>query len=241
MKIISKFKDYYDYIPDQFGIDNRRVYNRITKDIVSEDSIKPGGYYGGSYNKDTMLVINNTTSLEREFHDGYKYDKVAKNIKDKSVGYWFTVAINNLLYQGLYHTETNSFHYKRETLPGEILEYLNAGRKIWKYRLTSKDDSLFTPEPTKINSILKEPIAISHKITFKKEEGIDKVSFDFVSQINPNLSKINFGSCLSANDIFQNIYDFVAPYEPNTNNKPTDMNRFESKGFDKKISFRNIK
>jgi hypothetical protein len=57
---------------------------------------------------------------------------------------------------------------------------------------------------------------------------------------NPILYKTNIQSVLPAEDIFLKITNFLSYKEPEINTSPTDMNRFESKGFDKKSSFRKM-
>ena len=63
MKIISPFKDYYDYLSTQYGVDNSIVYNRPTTVEFCKEDIK-----------ETLSKINN---LVKCFH----YQIVIKNIE----------------------------------------------------------------------------------------------------------------------------------------------------------------
>ena len=57
---------------------------------------------------------------------------------------------------------------------------------------------------------------------------------------NPILYNTNIQSVLPAEEIFLKITDFLSYKEPETDTNPTNMARFESKGFDKKTSFRKM-
>jgi len=57
----------------------------------------------------------------------------------------------------------------------------------------------------------------------------------------PLLKDTFIPSVLPAHDIYVGLVDWFSYKEPVVETKPEDMNRFESKGFNKKDSFRNIK
>jgi len=60
----------------------------------------------------------------------------------------------------------------------------------------------------------------------------------------PNLSELNLQSILSPEEVYRMISDWISEQKTKSENKidkRTDVEKLEGKGFDKKISFRNIK
>jgi hypothetical protein len=61
MRIISKHKDYYDYLQGVYGIDELLTYDRRTKTLKT---IEPP-YYGNDYDKYTFAICNKLLTIYR--------------------------------------------------------------------------------------------------------------------------------------------------------------------------------
>lgn len=59
--------------------------------------------------------------------------------------------------------------------------------------------------------------------------------------VNCQLSAIDFAKRVSAEAAFMAIYDFLIPKEVTPDDNPSNLTRFEAKGFDRKVSFRKRK
>ena len=70
MLIITKHKDYYDYLQGIYGVDNNKVYKRENY-LIHQGWVEP---LGGSY-KTHCFAINNKTYFIYEIKSGFYVDK----------------------------------------------------------------------------------------------------------------------------------------------------------------------
>lgn len=170
MKIISKYKDYYDYLSGIYGIDEKKVLDRtqFKSYIIPEDF--------------DLIVCNIPFKrVSRKFYD--------EEIKNKRFYYWRSYAKFETIYIGE--------------------DY------VW---LKNKDEN---------HRVVKKcPIIMIYSKT---------------EYFYPPLKPLGFDKVMRPEDIYKLLDEFISYKEPELKNLPEDMSRFESKGFDKKISFRNIK
>lgn len=210
MKIISKFKDYYDFAAGH-DPDPRKVFVRHKQLLDVQDHYE---YKTLFYSLQWALSFN--SSRKGKYYIG-------------------AVVFCDVLYQYLFNPETNNYYYRDEDITEDVIAgfdalYPDAKRLRVKYNKPFellKDP--FDYSCTKWKNPY--PILYSH-INEKGEE-------EYV--INGPLVDIKFGTLKTPQEAFQELYNWIEFVEPETDSSPTNMDRFTSKGFDKKTSFRNIK
>ena len=220
MKIISKFKDFYDYKVVKYGVDEKLVYNRKT-------------YY--DYYKILHINIltdeNGRVSVEdfnKNLKENIKYFKHNNHNKVLIIGekiyrYW------------AYYTDTKEIIFN----DGKKFEFFITFNDIWNdlfsydrkrflsYLNTPKDDILFN-EPM----ILIEYVGKVDKKTIRYPNSIYKIT------CNPNLSQM--GIYFDEDFIWQSLVEFLSNKRSEKEIIPevSNENKILSKGFDLKTSFR---
>ncbi len=209
MIILSKHKDYYDYLTGVYGRDENKIFDRremvTSKEFPFDEKVKEFHTRGGQ--------------LKWRYH-----------------GYWYNcvhIIIHNKLYK---------------------FEQVEVG--VWEHHKFLKKDNMFTMPVSLIccdkhaqeyedfiisndNFIYRQPISIYKLIDFDYNKGWIKEPINKV----PLLSSFGFYNILSAEKIYTEIDMFLGWLKDNPQpvNKTTDLEKLESKGFDKKISFRHRK
>lgn len=165
MKIISKYKDYYDYLQGIYGVDEKKILDRT--------SYKP--------------LIWCPETFEIVFCcKGYKLMTV----------YDYNLGVEYNQYQDIFE-------------PIKTIE-----DKIWLKRLNNNK-----------YKNLKCPIILKY--------WNENVEF-------PILKNLGFDKIFTPQEAYLALDEFLSYKEPEISKNPTDMNRFEAKGFDKKTSFRKM-
>lgn len=210
MKIISKFKDYYDFAAGH-DPDPRKVFVR-EKQLFDKDKI----YEFRSLFSSLQWLLSSNSSKEERYYIG-------------------VVLFCDTLYQYLYNPQTNNYYYRDEDLPDEVIDYYdNLRPHIKQHRLKYNKPFELLRRPVDLRKAKFEipyPIMYSHINENGEEEYV----------INGPLTDVKFGTFKSPQETFQELYNWIEFIEPETDSSPTNMDRFASKGFDKKTSFRNIK
>lgn len=230
MKIISKFKDYYDFVV--FETDNRKIFLRDAKELsllfFSDDEEK---YFDKLINLIRYMSFNLTTRPNKGYFIGcvclcndvfhYVYDKTKNkyyyNFHDIPID---TIKKVNKLLVDTYTTNVvslDAIFCASEYYPNKFMH------EIYKRDISES-------QINSINSTYNVPIAFS---IYKK--------YDLRFVINGRLEDIRFSQVKKPQEAYTDIYNFIKFDEPIINEPVNDINRFESKGFDKKSSFRNIK
>ena len=244
MKIISKFKDFYDYKVTKYGVDEKLVYTRKTyceyfqgffRDInidyrISEDdfnkNLKENIKYFKHNNHNKVLIVG-----EKIVHLFFTENKVythfdienPEKIADHIYKYW------------AYYTDTKEIIFN----DGKKFEFFITFNDIWNdlfsydrkrflsYMEISKDDTLFD-EPM----ILIEYVGKVDKKTIRYPNSIYKITY------NPNLSQM--GIYFDEDFIWQSLVEFLSNKRSEKEITPevSNENKILSKGFDLKTSFR---
>lgn len=183
MIIISKFKDYYDYLQGIYGRDPKKILNRqpFVHDLDKDEVLNLylcGNIYT-RYKTDNIRIEYGFSKMK-----GYVYNDGIRG----HLGHWIhdILVCENKDYMWFKSKPIREFHYK-------------------------------------------EPYFI-----------IENINNIYVGSY-PILKEIGFDKVMSAEEIYLMIEEWISYKEPDVNQDPTDMKLFESKGFDKKESFRNIK
>lgn len=192
MKIISKYKDYYDYLQGIYGIDNKVVLDRRS-DIPTYFSNAP--YFKGEYDKVSIHICGKAFEIAIDHNDNkYIGQDIVKISKRNRIDT---------------HTNIRWYALMSNIYPRLFTEY-----RVEPYQSTINEEQ-FCPI-----------ILVCHNNIFKY----------------PKLSDYKIPSVYPAEEIFKDLYTWIESHK--IVDKPdnrTDIQKLESKGFDKKTSFRNMK
>ena len=238
MKIISKFKDFYDYKVAKYGMDEKLVYIRKT---YCE-------YFQVLIGNISNIYINYRIS-EDDFNKNLKDD--TKPIDEKN--------IHKILFIGeklihLFSTENgiythfdiknendlrklNDFQYKKEvTFKNEKkFSIFSKFGSDWDYLLSFNRKKLITYDIDKDDIILNEPMLLIELIGTSKSS---RYLYNYKFTYNPNLSQM--GVYIDADFVWQSLVEFLSNKRSEKEISPevSNENKILSKGFDLKTSFR---
>ena len=238
MKIISKFKDFYDYKVTKYGVDEKLVYTRKT------------------YCEYFQVLIGNISNINIDYR--ISEDDFNKNLKDdtKPID---EKNIHKILFIGeklihLFFTENavythfdiknendlrklNDFQYKKEITfkDGKKFNIFSKFGSDWKDLLFYNRKKLITYDIDKDDIILNEPMLLIELIGTSKSS---RYLYTYKFTYNPNLSKI--GVYIDEDFIWQSLVEFLSNKRSEKEISPevSNENKILSKGFDLKTSFR---
>lgn len=247
MKIISKFKDLYDYKVAKYGVDEKLVYNRKTycdyykilhiniltdeNGRVSEEdfnnNLKENIKYFKHNNHNKILIVGEKIVHLFFTEDGVYSHFDIKNPKEiggeKIYRYWAYYADKKEI------TFNNGKRFEIyiifEELWNDLFSYDR--KRFLSYLNIPKDDTLFD-EPM----ILIEYVGKVDKKTIRYPNSIYKITH------NPNLSQM--GIYIDEDFVWQNLVEFLSNKRSEKEISPevSNENKILSKGFDLKTSFR---
>lgn len=213
MKIISKQKDYYDFVVGHDS-DPRKVYVRKEEELEKCEDISYGLYddrffLGEVWFCDILYPYMLDSKTGRFWYDYYKIPEDVREFINQRE------ASRNSC--GYYRSGNVERHFDIE------LHKFNKRRKYW-YSTHFRDIKV------KLNTKYGAPVVFScYRIGALREMLIVK---------NGLLAEVKFSQVLSPQEAYTTLYNWIPYYEPKMPDDPTDMNRFENKGFSKKTSFR---
>ena len=213
MKIISKFKDYYDYKVADYGIDENLIYDRRNGTIVDRQRISPeesnlalySTLYVGSEVVHLFITHNkiythfDLVDIERKKRRYYFFDGYCLKFRDgKQYEYKSNLWLGYFSDTADFIRENNGFHIREET------------HLSWE-------------ELSKIPLLL---------ITSDYRTKNQKV------YINPSLQEL--GVYIAPDFVWQHIVQYLSDLKTQAEQSPELPNelKIDSKGFDKKRSFR---
>jgi len=251
MKIISKFKDYYDGI-QSLGIDKSLVYRRLKE--IKEVEL-PEGY--------TTSIKNSTNTLEWDtillVNDYKRYEELRIKCEQVLIGFCgkLVPAIRfNYNKKGI--TKNSVVLYNAQT----IIEYFNKLKR--KYKELHFTNSLYgypyeEPDQKTLNTFFKQrifeqnyhqwfqnfgaPVFIFSKEIIRKFEGTRKRNGLYVA-LNPSLKALEFYRVKDSYSAFQEIAQYlggVLTKRESIENKLSDIDKIKQHGFDVKYGFRTRK
>lgn len=227
MKIISKFKDYYDFAVG-YDTDPRKIFIRDTVILGKNVMIAQDKY---------KLLYTCARDLERVVYEINQYTT------RRSHYYVGRVVFCNFIYPYLYDIKTKTYYYRFEEIPSKIVEVFDSNSRyyprneMYRYFLMEERWSQKGYIYKKItnacnyNKLAGAPVLYSWLNKTGEEEYV----------MNGCLEDVKFGAIKSPQEAFQELYNWIEFKEPESDSAPENMDRFASKGFDKKTSFRNIK
>ncbi|MCU0436700.1 MAG: hypothetical protein MUC49_02225 [Raineya sp.] len=189
MKIISNYKDYYDYLQGVWGVDEKIVYKRepiyndYPKGLYSFHIV--GKWYMGYFDGQKWIY---------DFEELYEFNRGKR-----------------LVAQGDDTLHNYLFNFSPFGFKNELITDFPKSDKNEKYKMP---------------------------VLLYKYDCLSVFSSHTTSSRYPLLQNTFIPKILPPEQIFIQISNFIAPKDLDIQNSPTDLNRFEGKGFDKKTSFR---
>lgn len=219
MKIISPYKDYYDYLT-------------------------------GIYGEDPLIVLDRRNHQQPDWTFNHKHHYINEPISSK-----YTLFIGGWIVDFIHYG--NKFYFGEEILKIPDLKlkeryYLGFNENIYSNELKNNFWVFHQDGNSNPIKIFKNPVKIDFNINFSEIIGLIKFDYNYkFKNIDckllcsyPKLCDINLNKFIKAETIYQWIYDYISScnlkkedYKDNRN----DIEKLQSAGFDKKISFRNIK
>jgi len=241
MKIISKFKDFYDYKVAKYGVDEKLVYTRKTyceyyKKFVID-------VYTGSDNRISEENFNKNLKENFEYSQGINFHKILF-IGEKLIHLFFTengvythfdaknLDVSKGKYQSYYSKEI-TFNDERNF---EIYtDFGYAWDKLFSYDRKKLFSSM---KIDKSDIILNEPMLLIEYFGESYDKNLKYHSSVYKFTYNPNLSQL--GIYIDEDFIWQSLVEFLSNKRSEKEIIPevSNENKIQSKGFDLKSSFR---
>ena len=243
MKIISKFKDFYDYKVAKYGVDEKLVYTRKTYCEYFKSFVI--NVYTGSDDRISEENFNKNLKENFEYFKGINFHKILI-LGEKLIHLFFTK-------KGVY----THFDAKKLEVSKGIYQYyyskeitFNDGRNFEIYtdfgyawdKLFSYDRKKFfsSMKIDKSDIIFNEPIFLIEYIGEYNDEKSSRQYFPLLYKLtyNPNLSQM--GVYIDEDFIWQSLVEFLSNKRSEKEISPevSNENKILSKGFDLKTSFR---
>ncbi|WP_338993784.1 hypothetical protein [Fusobacterium polymorphum] len=247
MKIISKFKDFYDYKVAKYGVDEKLVYNRKT--CCDYYKILHINILTDKNEKVSIEDFNNNLKEHTKFFNKSNHNKILI-VGEKIVHLFFTedgvythfdiknpkdIGGETIYKYWAYYCDTKEItfndgkkfdiHIAFEELWNDFFAYDR--KRFLSYLNISKEKALFN-EPI----ILVEYIGKVDKKIIRYQNSIYKITY------NPNLSQM--GIYFDEDFIWQSLVEFLSNKRSEKEISPevSNENKILSKGFDLKTSFR---
>lgn len=212
MKIINGGKkDYYDYISGIYGVDEHIIYDRLNANVLTKNT--DWNFY---FFKEVLPF-----DKKRKSKTGYKKINGKYNFIDELYGdkYYFIF-------------EVGFMHYIFEV--ERYLDDDNDNKVVIMPKLIEKKEIK--------DKLSKYPISIIPLKAYVLLDGTLKIkSYEIFNEIpNPIIGDTWIKNFITADEIYNSIYNCLSKLkEPNIIDNRNDIQKLESCGFDKKISFRN--
>ena len=235
MRIISKFRDYYD-IGSSVGVDMQNVYHRVTKKIPMigkfPKSVPGSGYENNNYMAGAILGFCGKR---------YAMVSVSPHIRDVSEDRFVLFANPNNALNYVIDGIRKQMTYVNKVIIQRVVDQFNEDKKAFWAREAATVHSFkrFAEETENFpdNELfhrIKAPIYLAlYGCTGPCKNLI----------VNPQLKPMGFASVVDPFTAFQEVSMFMGGVLGRQENAPQitdDVVLLESKGFDKKTSFRTV-
>jgi len=222
MKLLTKHKDYYDYLQGIYGIDEKIIYDRRAKHLE-----KPSNFLSDNYLEYTFAICNRLFILH---YYKKKYYHTPEEILE----------LNNILIKdnvvGILPESTKYNKKKVSTIEQATNYYKRHNRETIVNKVTRQP-------------IL---IRVYCSGSFEFDTPITKIYNSYFGEYNkhedakwniPILSEYGMAAFYPAEEIYQDISQFLGwlVNNPEIPNKQTDTEKIVTHGFDLKESFRHRK
>ena len=229
MKIISKHKDYYDYLQGIYGMDEVMTYDRRTDNLIRRKDIGSG--LPGEYLTHEFAICNKVYTL-------FEYKRKVYHTVDE------IIELDRIL------KKDNKAKY-------DLLDYGRWSWRARSEQAAA--DNLFkeSNHDTDVNKIIRQPVLINtgggefthtkvkeHKSGYYRSSSVmDTDKKESTGWSIPILKEFGLAKYYKADQLYQDVSAFIAwtKDHPEIPNKQTNDEKIHSHGFDKKVSFRHRK
>lgn len=254
MKILSNFKDYYDYLAYQYGIDDEIVFNRNRLIPLGKDDFHLG-LMPGSINEDTQVPEDYVKEGYLGSSNIFYYEYASKICQFESLS--ITGTIYYYLYEYDKLTKKANFRMPKAKDFLNYTDWRTKNRRDFNYyyfRFLMKEwgKKTFTETPDSKRGVILpcqkgSEYGINRELHKKLKTPIlwkqVELADGTTCLIMPNLSKITgFGGCCPPEKIYRDIYNFLQQIRQSPDADPPvgvdDKSKILKHGFDVKKSFR---
>ena len=221
MKIISKFKDYYDYKVAEYGIDENLIYDRRL----------PMGVHIALPQRE-WLTLDNAADDEALHSVLYVGNALVHLFATPSKVYthWDLTDLMDLHYRiyDLWHGDLSVLMNDGKKI--RLVSYLSSSRDtLIKQLEASREDNVFNLKDNPPFLDLKQPLLLIFNRDYRSE-----------NRATHYLNLQELGVYLDPDFVWQNIAQYLSYLKTQAEQSPELPNdlKIESKGFDKKHSFR---
>ena len=237
MKIISKFKDFYDYKVAKYGVDEKLVYNRVTKNFRNSPRLFSINKTQPDYNNKILFVGDKIVLIfktEEKLYTQFDLEDIEllkaknSNVRVKNFSYYMkdseiTFLDGNTIF-------VNSF------INIDLYDLLKMNRKtFYNFFIKNEKDLLNIDEE---DNFLNEPIVLIEFLENVTDHDNRRSTSVYKKTYNPNLSQM--GIYIDEDFIWQSLVEFLSNKRSEKEISPevSNENKILSKGFDLKTSFR---
>jgi len=240
MKIISKFKDFYDYKVAKYGVDEKLVYTRVTKNFRNSPRLFSINKTQLDYNNKILFVGDKIVLIfktEEKLYTQFDLEDIEllkaknSNVRVKNFSYYMkdseiTFLDGNTIF-------VNSF------INIDLYDLLKMNRKtFYNFFIKNKKDFFDIDEE---NNFFNEPIVLIEFLENVTDHDNRRSTSVYKKTYNPNLSQM--GIYIDEDFIWQSLVEFLSNKRSEKEISPevSNENKILSKGFDLKTSFRKKK
>ncbi len=237
MKIISKFKDFYDYKVAKYGVDEKLVYNRVTKNFRNSPRLFSINKTQPDYNNKILFVGDKIVLIfktEEKLYTQFDLEDIEllkaknSNVRVKNFSYYMkdseiTFLDGNTIF-------VNSF------INIDLYDLLKMNRKtFYNFFIKNKKDFFDIDEE---NNFFNEPIVLIEFLENVTDHDNRRSTSVYKKTYNPSLSQM--GIYIDEDFIWQSLVEFLSNKRSEKEISPevSNDNKILSKGFDLKTSFR---
>ena len=250
MKIISKFKDFYDYKVTKYGVDEKLIYNRKTCCDYYKIRFQYLNLHKNVPEKVSVEDFDNILKEHIKFFNKTNHNKILI-VGEKIVHLFFTedgvythfdiknpkdIGGETIYKYWAYYDGTKEITFNDE----KKFDIYSSFKYVWD-ELFSYDRKRFLPRVniSKDDILFNEPMILIECLgeIFNKKNSSDRI-FIYKFTYNPILSKL--GLYLDEDFIWQSLVEFLSNKRSEKEISPevSNENKILSKGFDLKTSFR---
>jgi len=237
MKIISKFKDFYDYKVAKYGVDEKLIYTRVTKNFRNSPRIFSINKTQPDYNNKILFVGDKIVLIfktEEKLYTQFDLKDIEllkaknSNVRVKNFSYYMkdfeiTFLDGNTIF-------VNSF------INIDLYDLLKMNRRtFYNFFIKNKKDFFDMDEE---NNFFNEPIVLIEFLENVTDHDNRRSTLVYKKTYNPNLSQL--GIYFDEDFIWQSLVEFLSNKRSEKEISPevSNENKILSKGFDLKTSFR---
>ena len=237
MKIISRFRDFYDYKVAKYGVDEKLVYNRVTKNFRNSPRLFSINKTQPDYNNKILFVGDKIVLIfktEEKLYTQFDLEDI-ELLKTKSSN----VRIKNFFY----HMKDSELTFLdgntivvNSIVDMDLYEVLQMNRKIFYNSFIKNEKDLLNIDEE--DNFLNEPIVLIEFLENVRDHDKRRTISIYKRTYNPNLKEL--GLYFDADFIWQSLVEFLSNKRSEKEISPevSNENKILSKGFDLKTSFR---